>query len=138
MTERQSVLFDVPPEETSRKYTGKIEAPIYEPRHAKPPIMLLCDDTKTKSLIRDIDSSVLPEDEKAFLRAAAWRHAVFNYERIADYYAHATPDMQRLMEQSALVIVDFGLAIELGFVRLCEGIRTQYLEEHNSDAEPAA
>ena len=130
---KQQLLFDDGRDEAERKYTGKIEAPVYEPRHAKPHLMMLSDDSKTRLLIREIDESGLPEDEKAFLRAAAWRHAVFNYERIADYYAHATPEAQRLMERSALVIIDFDSAIEQGFVKLCDEIRTQYLEEYTGD-----
>jgi len=136
--DKQTLLFDNHLDEAKLKYSGKIEAPVYEPSHAKPHVMLLCDQTKTKALIRDIDDTDLPEDEKAFLRAAAWRHAVFHYERIADYYAHSTPEMQRLMERSALVIIDFDSAIEQGFVRLCDDIRTQYLEEYNGDAEPTS
>ena len=130
---KQSLLFKNA-DEDNQKYSNKIEAPVYEPSHTKPHLMLLYDTTKTQALIRDIDASKLPEDEKAFLRAAAWRHAVFHYERIADYYAHATPEMQRLMERSALVIIDFDAAIEQGFVRLCNNIRKQYLEEYSVDA----
>lgn len=65
-----------------------------------------------------------------FLIDAARRHNVFNYERIADYYAHATPEMQQLMERSALVIIDFEKAIEYGYVKLCNEIKTQYLEDY--------
>lgn len=132
---KQGLLFEVRADEGETKYTPKIDTPVYEPRHEKPHILSLCDQTKTKALIREIDASGLPEDEKSFLRAAAWRHAVFNYERIADYYAHATPELQRLMEKSALVIIDFGSAIEGGFVRLCNDIREQYLEEYNGNAD---
>jgi hypothetical protein len=123
-------------EETAeKKYSAKIEAPVYEPKQAKPHLMTLCDYSKTGALIREIDASELPENEKSFLRQAAQRHAVFHYERIADYYAHATPEMQRLMERSALVIIDFDSAIESGFVRLCEDIKTQFMEEYQN--EPA-
>ena len=128
------MMFDNPVAETEQKYTKKIEAPVYEPRHAKPHLLMLCDQTKTKALVREIDESSLPDDEKAFLRAAAWRHAVFHYERIADYYAHSGPEFQRLAEKSALVIIDFDAAIENGFVKLCEDIREQYLEEYGGDA----
>lgn len=131
---KQSLLFSSDEAAKDDKYSKKIQAPIYEPRHEKPPLLMLCDTSKTKSLIREIDNTDLPEDEKAFLRTAAWRHAVFNYERIADYYAHATPQMQRLMEQSALVIIDFDAAIEHGFVKLCDEIRSQFLTEYDDDA----
>ena len=68
------------------------------------------------------------------LREAAARHIVFNYERMADYYAHASPEMQSLMEDSALVIIDFEKAIDDGFVRLCQDLKEQYREEY-PDAE---
>lgn len=127
---KQGLLFAASEEPGERKYSSKIEAPVYEPSHAKPHLLQLADHTKVRRLIQEIDKSSLPEEEKVFLRAAAWRHAVFNYERIADYYAHASPEMQRLMEESALVIIDFDDAIERGFVRLCADIREQYLEEY--------
>lgn len=131
---KQTLLFADCTAETEHKYSKKIEAPVYEPRHDKPHLMTLCDLSKVKALIREIDASSLPDEEKAFLRASAWRHAVFHYERAADYYAHASPEMQRLMERSALVIIDFDSAIERGFVKLCDDIREQYLEEYNADA----
>lgn len=112
------------------KYTAKIEAPIYEPKNAKPHLLELCDRTKAQRLITEIEQSAIPDDEKVFLINAAYRHTVFNYERIADYYAHATPETQRMMERSALVIIDFDKAIQNGYVRLCDEIRTQYMEEY--------
>ena len=126
----QLLLFPQEDNHGSEKYTKKIEAPVYEPNHVKPNIKTLCDDSKTKALISKIDASGLPEDEKHFLRLAAYRHAVFHYERIADYYAHSGPEMQRLMEDSALVIIDFDAAIEKGFVQLCNDIKEQYYEEY--------
>jgi hypothetical protein len=115
------------------KYTATIKAPIYEPKNQKPHLLTLCDDTKTRGLIREIDDSNLSDDEKAFLRLAATRHSVFHYERIADYYAHSSSEMQRLMERSALVIIDFEKAIEGGFVRLCEEIERQFMEEYSDE-----
>ena len=134
MSKQMRLFADDPVEHIERKYTTKVDVPIYEPRHSKPHILSIYDTTKAKSLIREVDESGISSDEKEFLRAAAWRHAVFNYEVAADYYAHASPEMQRLMERSALVIVDFDEAIERGFVRLCSDIRSQYLE-HNGDAD---
>ena len=46
----------------------------------------------------------------------------FNYELIAEYYAHATKEMQILMEKSALVIIDINDAIANGYVKLSENI----------------
>ena len=118
------------PKEEDKKYSTKIEAPIYEPKNQKPYLIELCDKSKTHRLMKEIEASSLPHDEKMFLMDAARRHNVFNYEKIADYYAHASKEMQHLMERSALVIIDFEKAIEYGYVKLCEEIKTQYLEEY--------
>jgi hypothetical protein len=117
-------------DEGEKKYSSKIEAPIYEPKNAKPYILELVDKQKTHRLMREIDNSNLSIEEKTFLIDAARRHNVFNYEKIADYYAHSSKEMQNLMERSALVIIDFEKAIQLGYVKLCDEIRTQYLEEY--------
>jgi hypothetical protein len=118
------------PSQEDKKYSTKIEAPIYEPKNKKPHLVELVDRSKTHRLIREIENSNLSFDEKKFLVDAARRHNVFNYEKIADYYAHSTPEMQNLMERSGLVIIDFEKAIQLGFVKLSEEIKTQYLTEY--------
>jgi hypothetical protein len=128
---KQYNLFDNTIKDTTeKKYSAKIESPIYEPKNLKPHILELVNKEKTNRLIREIDNSNLSIEEKTFLMDAARRHNVFNYEKIADYYAHASPEMQNLMERSALVIIDFEKAIQLGYVKLCDEIRKQYLEEY--------
>jgi hypothetical protein len=132
---KQINLFGYEQEEQEKKYSTKIESPIYEPKNAKPHILELCNKSKTHRLVKEIDESSLPYDEKMFLLDAARRHNVFNYEQIADYYAHSNEEMQRLMERSGLVIIDFNKAIEYGFVKLCDDIKKQYLEENPSDED---
>ena len=113
-----------------QNYSRKIEAPIYTPKGDKPPISDLFDTTKALALIQEIDAAELPDEERQFLKAAALRHTVFNYRNIANYYAHSSAAVQRLMENSALVIIDFNRAIELGYVKLTEEIAHQYLEDY--------
>lgn len=127
---KQTNIFGEESRPEDGKYSSKIESPIYEPKNKKPHIFELCDKTKAHRLMREIDLSSLDVDEKKFLMDAARRHVVFNYEKIADYYAHASKEMQELMERSGLVIIDFDKAIELGYVKLCEDIRKQFLEEY--------
>ena len=127
---KQINMFGGPDVDTEQKYTSKIEAPIYEPKNKQPHLLELYDKSKSHRLMLEIDRSNVSIEEKTFLMDAARRHTVFNYERIADYYAHATPEMQRLMESSALVIIDFEKAIALGYVKLCDEIRQQYMEEY--------
>lgn len=113
------------------KYTRKIEAPIYSPSDTKPEINELFDIEKYNELVKQISSSVIPDEIKMFLIRAAGRHVVFNYSKIADYYAHAEKPVQELMEKSALVIIDFDKAIENGFVELSEQIAEQFKAENN-------
>lgn len=132
---KQTNLFgqEFAPQEGEQKYSNKIQAPVYEPKNKKPHILELYDKDKTQRLITEIESSDIPDDEKKFLIEAARRHTVFNYEKIADYYAHSSKEVQQLMEKSALVIIDFEKAIELGYIRLCDDIKNQYLEQYDAE-----
>ena len=117
-------LFDIEKIESPEdaKYSKKIEVPQYLPSKEKPHIESLLDHTKYSKLLANINSSNVSEEEKKFLKLAASRHIVFNYAKIADYYAHASEEMQRLMEQSALIILDINDAIANGYVKLSKDI----------------
>jgi hypothetical protein len=122
--------------EDDEKYTRKIETPIYEPTQETPPAFEQMVDTEKRDALLDaIERANVSEDEKRFLRRAAERHTVFDYSQIAEYYAHAEPEMQRLMENSALVIIDFEKAIEQGFVKLTDRMATLYEESAPDDEE---
>jgi hypothetical protein len=114
-------------------YTAKVEAPTYIPTGPKPGITELANQEKCKELQKRIDASDLPEDEKQFLRIAASRHIIFDYQQIAEYYAHSNKEMQRLMEESALVIIDFKQAVEKGFVKLTDRIAGQFKEDFGDE-----
>ncbi|EJI9012438.1 ParB N-terminal domain-containing protein [Escherichia albertii] len=107
-------------ENSDDPYTAKIGTPVYEPSGDKPDVGELYDDTKTQELISRIRSASLDPDIEKFLLCAAERHTVFNFSRIADYYAHAPAEIQSLFEESALVIIDYQQAIENGFVRMTQ------------------
>ena len=109
-------------EEEQNKYTMKTNIPQYEIKGEEPDISELVDTSKTKELLEVIKKSSVPTEVKQFLKLAAYRHLCFNYSKIAEYYAHADKETQELMEQSALVIIDFGDAIRNGFVQLSEQI----------------
>lgn len=117
-------------DEEKEYYSRNIEAPIYKPMGEKPAINELYNTEKTKKLIEEINSFDIPEDEKEFLKIAATRHTIFNYKNIAEYYAQSNEKVQELMENSALVIIDFNRAIELGYVRLSNEIAQQYDEDY--------
>lgn len=116
--------------EDGTDYSKKIEAPVYEPTGAKPEISELLNTEKCLQLVREIKALDIGDDEKQFLIKAAYRHNVFNYQNIAEYYAHSSKQVQDLMEKSALVVIDFDKAIENGFVSMSENI----LESFKNDA----
>jgi len=116
-------------------YTRKIEAPIYEVKGEQPEIFELFDSSKADALTAEIESAILPDGVKEFLKYAAMRHTVFNFDKIAEFYAHSDKSIQALMENSALVVIDFQKAIELGFVKLSEAILDQYMKDYPDDAE---
>jgi hypothetical protein len=113
-------------------YTAAIEVPRYEPTGAMPAIETLFDETRTEALRNRILDANVPKEIEDFLFAAAGRHTVFDYGRIAAFYAHAEPEVQRLFEDSALVIVDFENAIRDGYVRFMGAI--EELEAEDRDA----
>ncbi len=133
----QIELFDNTADEAKDPYTTKVSVPQYLPSNKMPEITELFNSQKYSTLVRDIKASTVSEEEKAFLLKAATRHIVFNYSKIADYYAHATPEMQRLMEQSALVIIDLNDAIANGYVQFSRKIQKIMSEtgESASDEE---
>lgn len=128
-------VFEIEPEvvEDENKYTQKIDTPVYEPKNEKPQISELYNADRYKELIEEIENSAAPEDVKTMLKVAASRHIVFNYENMADFYANSDKEIQTLMENSALVIIDFNRAIELGYVKLREEIAAQYGQDYGDE-----
>lgn len=108
-------------------YNSSIKGPVYKPRGDCPEPTDLYKTTKFHLLKNAIEASSAPEEVKDFLRFAAYRHVVFDYQAIAEFYAHADKEVQLMMEDSALVIIDFGKAIEQGFVALSEEVAAGYL-----------
>lgn len=111
------------------RYTKKITTPVYEPKNIMPSLSDLYNTSKRDELIAEILSQNLPDEIKRFLISSAERHVVFNFSKIADFYAHAPKNIKELMEQSALVIIDYDKAIQNGFCK--------YEKEITADLEKA-
>lgn len=104
------------------KYTLKVKIPQYEITGECPEISDMLDSSKADELIQEVEAADIPEEVREFLIRAAHRHNVFNYRDIAEYYAHAEPEVQKLFEKSALVIIDVNDAIANGYVQLATDI----------------
>lgn len=98
-------------------YSHKVVSPIYKPSEICPSVDMLFDDERYKELARRVNA-VKDEQLRDFLMLAAARFVEIDFEAVADYYAAQSKEIQEIFEDLALVIPDFGKAIENGFVRL--------------------
>lgn len=109
------------PGDAAQRYVQSATSPVYTPKGERPAASALVDTAKADELAAVIrEAAGITEDERAFLLLAAARHTVFNYHLIAEFYCHASPAVQSLMENSALVIIDFDKAIEHGYVQMTQ------------------
>lgn len=123
--------FKDEPEQES-PYSQNTRAPIYEIVGECPRFDEMLDKTKYNQLIEQINESEASDELKQFLRFAATRHLVFNYSKVAEMYPHLSEADQELFEHSALIIIDFEQAIELGFAAF-ESAMQQMAEEALDD-----
>jgi len=112
-------------------YSRKIKSPVYKAQcETPPPICDLYNEEKANGLVERIKKAEMPPDVQAFLEMAAKRHVIFNYKNIAEYYCHASPEIQELMEESALIIIDFKKAIEQGYVKFWDSMEDLFSEDY--------
>ena len=119
------------PNSNSREnpYSQKTDIPIYQIKGEKPSVEQCIDLFEVEKKIAKIENSNISEDKKKMLKACAYRFAEINFSMMAEFYAHEDEEMQSLMEDNALVIVDFDKAIELNLVKLDKRIKDIYKEE---------
>ena len=125
MTEFDFDIFENIPDEFAEEnpYTSKITTPTYEPtKEQAPEITELYNMDKAKRLIEKIERSDLKPEIKEFLKIASYRHVVFDYRNIAEFYSHADKDTQELFEDNLLVIIDYNKAIENGVINITADI----------------
>lgn len=118
----KSLGFDDLEEKEKEEKPLRIMVPQYVPTGEQPSLESLVDSATTEELISEIMAADIDKDTKDFLIKAAHRHDVFNYKNIAEYYVHASAEVQRLMERSALVIIDINDAIAFGYAELSKKV----------------
>ena len=103
-----------------KKYSTKIGTVIYEPKQTNhSPKDLFVENTSFDKLIEEIEN----EDLRKMLRHRASYFTVFNYSKIADYYAYqATDQEKRIFEKMALVLLDKDQLIENGFSKIAKEV----------------
>jgi hypothetical protein len=126
------------PGEEGNPYTAAVNVPQYEITGAKPAVSELREETKADALREEIRAADLEDDVREYLLAAAARHIVFDYGKAAEFYAHAMPAVQRLMEESALVIIDADDAIRNGYLKLTQRILDLRNGDHGPESDSEA
>lgn len=106
----------------TEKYSTKTNIPQYEIQGLNIKLSDCIDKQKYVELLKEIENSTVSDTQKKFLKLAATRHIRFIYKNIAEYYASTNSEMQRLMEHSALVIIDIDDAIRNGYARLTKEV----------------
>ena len=106
----------------AEKYSTKTNIPQYEIQGLNIKLSDCIDKQKYLELLKEIENSTVSDAQKKFLKLAATRHIRFIYKNIAEYYASTNSEMQRLMEHSALVIIDIDDAIRNGYARLTKEV----------------
>jgi len=103
-------------------YNNKMGTVMYSPSDICPEINELVNESKAIELIEEIKNTKIDDKIKKFLILGAYRHNIFDYSKIADFYVNQKDDIKTLMEKSALVIIDYGKAMENGYLKLKDDI----------------
>ncbi len=107
--------------EIEKVYTLDISSPVYEPKGLNIKLKDCYDDIKLFKLLNKIKKANIKDKElRRFLEYAAYRFTKFNFMYIAELYTKQPPEIQRLFEDLALVIVDINNAIQNNWVELVD------------------
>lgn len=127
-------------EDIKNPYTVKREFEKYEPTNGEGGAEVEIENLKNcynnekflemQNKINALDTN---EEIKDFLKATATRFYDFNFKNIAEFYARTTPEIQSIMEELALVIIDYDKALELGFVKLNKRIEELFNNEYGEE-----
>jgi hypothetical protein len=127
-------------EDTENPYTIKREFEKYEPSNGEggaevveEDFAKLCNSDKVLEFQNKIEALDTSEEIKNFLKATATRFYDFNFKNIAEFYARTTPEIQSIMEELALVIIDYDKALELGFVKLNKRVEELFNSEYGEE-----
>jgi len=133
-TEIEAILGKISGNKDSENaYTVSTNVPHYQIVGEQPNPSELYDMTKCNELQAEIAGAEIPDEIREYLILASYRHVVFDYRKAAEYYPHASPEVQRLMENSALIIIDFESAIRNGYVKFSEALaHLEASDEHEA------
>ena len=116
-------------------YTKKVEAPIYTPSEKEAKLSDMFDNKRVKALLKKIEGAKIEDEQlKDFLISSAYRFIQFRFDKIADYYARCKDrKVKDLMEEMALIIIDYDKAVELDYVKTFNSILKNLSQEEYED-----
>ena len=97
-----------------------IQLPFYIPAETEPTINQLANLDKTNELIDKINSLDINEDLKDLLKIRASFFTDFNFQKIADFYAKQTKEIQDIFKDLGMIILAPKEALEKGFIELSD------------------
>lgn len=97
---------------------AKLDNFIYEPKGDMPDIKDCVNLEKMDFVMEAIKNAKVTKEEKRVLEICAYRFAEIDFSKMAEYYCHASKEMQKAMETNFLVIIDANEARERGFIEM--------------------
>lgn len=123
-------------------YSNKIKLPIFDPTGKQVTLDECVNVDQFVKYMDEIDKykseNKINEQQYKFLKLAASRFIVFNFENIAEYFCQTNADMQRIMQDLALVLIDYDDALKASVVDCVDftnkilGIQERYKNEMES------
>ena len=106
------------------RYAKKIKIPIFQPKGINVSLNECVDIDKFLEYMEKIDTlkqeNKIDENQYKFLKLSATRFIVFNFENIAEYFCNANADMQKIMQELALVLIDYDDALKASIIEAGE------------------
>lgn len=106
------------------RYVKKIKIPIFQPKGINVSLNECVDIDKFLEYMEKIDTlkqeNKIDENQYKFLKLSATRFIVFNFENIAEYFCNANADMQKIMQELALVLIDYEDALKASIIEAGE------------------
>lgn len=106
------------------RYVKKIKIPIFQPKGINVSLNECVDIDKFLEYMEKIDTlkqeNKIDENQYKFLKLSATRFIVFNFENIAEYFCNANADMQKIMQELALVLIDYDDALKASIIEAGE------------------
>lgn len=129
----------IPPRVLSKIFAEKIKPVIdydnngiiYKVSESAPQNLADCIELSAyNDIITRIESNEgISEAEKAVLKLCAARFININFQKMADYFCIASPEMQKAMKDCVLVIVDKGKLMEMSLMEITQKMKDLFFRE---------